>query len=235
MNLFGEDLIWGIRRSSPKKLSMTTSQYNKAVNDAVAREIERGLLEIGQCVAALIVKMSGSRRVFYLTREQRETFKWNGSAKLEVLTVFKPRTGQDKQKKPGTPGGTGTESSLMFAPEAGGTGDCPKDDIPQDKWGGFLNEPALDEIGDAGVLFVAHMAEIATALAIEQGRYAGEFCCRAAEALEALAETVVYMDESEIGEQARRRRQSRAHRLHPGPIRHHRRRPRLCPNPCQDQ
>ena len=44
------------------------------------------------------------------------------------------------------------------------------------------------------------MAEIATALAIEQGRYAGEFCCRAAEALEALAETVVYMDESGIGE-----------------------------------
>ena len=199
-DLFGEDLVQKIRRWSPKKVSMTTPKYNEAIADAVAREIARALAEIGDRVAALVVRMSGASVVLFLTREQRDTFGWTGTAQLELLTVFGPGTATGKDKKLGARGGTGTESWLQFPPESGGTGDCPRDEIPQDKWGGFLNEPALEEIGDAGVEFGSRMAEIAAELGIEQGKYPGEFCCRAAAVLAAKAHAVTSMDESGIGE-----------------------------------
>ena len=87
-----------------------------------------------------------------------------------------------------------------FSPESGGTGKCPKDTVPQDKWGGFLYEPALDEIGDAGEIFGYQIAEIAADLGIDEGTYAAQFCIEAAQSLRDKADAVTDMNEIAAGE-----------------------------------
>jgi hypothetical protein len=196
--LLGDDYAWAVRRRFPKPVKMTTPQYNKYIDDAVTADIERTLARIGAVTGAVKVKMGGAKVVVWFTPEYLEDLTWVGSARLAPVTERIVRFRADK--KGGEPGGQGTESSLRFPSERGGTGDCPKDDIPQSNWGGFMNEPALDEIGDAGVLFGKHMADIAAELGIEAGRYAGEFCCNSAEVLRSMADAVTDMDESAMGE-----------------------------------
>jgi hypothetical protein len=197
--LFGDLLGKVVREQSPKPVSLTTQKYKQLVDEKIADGIEEGLQNLGQTVVkAIRVKLGRSMLILWMTSDQISELNWTGKATLTPITEDELQF--RKAKKGGVAGGTGKEQSIRFRSTGTGDSKCPADTIPQEQWGGFLYEPAVEEIGDAGVEFQKAITRIAARLGIPEDRYAGQFCLKAAKALEARAEATRSMPEETTGE-----------------------------------
>jgi hypothetical protein len=197
-DLFGDTLAQAFRRQSPKKVSMTTPKYNELIDESVARAVDQTVTRVGAGTRkAVKIKLAQAQMVLWMPPEQEEDLKWHNVARLTPITIREFRFKKDA--KGGEPGGTGTETTARQS-DGGGTGDCPRDEIEKDKWGELNGEPALDEIGDAGVAFQKRIAYIAEQLGIPEGKYAGQFCIDAGKKLIDLAIDTQSWDETSLGE-----------------------------------
>jgi len=198
-DLFGDLLAQAFRRQSPKKVSMTTPKYNELIDESVARGVDQALQRMGGVRKAVKVTLAQASMVLWMPPDQEASLTWKKVARLTPLTIRETRFKKER-KRGGEPGGTGTETTLRYRSEGGGSLDCPADDVDKDEWGDLEGEPAIDELGDAGVVFQKHVSYLAKELGIPEGKYAGQFCVDAGKKLIELAIATQDWDETSYGD-----------------------------------
>lgn len=199
-NLFGELLGNVIHEQYPQPVTLTKARYKQLIDDKIAAGIEQGLRNIGpNIVKAIRVKFGRATTILWMTADAAAGLNWTKEAALEVLThdVIQVR---GKKKKDGALGASSSDRTGRVKHTGSGSSRCPTDTVPEDQWGGFMNEPAVGEIGERGLAFQQAIARIAGRIGMPEGTHAGQFCIDAANALSDLAKATGSMDEPTIGE-----------------------------------
>jgi len=214
----------GIAARTPTPPKITTPKFREQLEADFEKLIDRDVAEVLRhgSAAAVKVKMSGEDVLVWLPSKM--TTPWRSAKLTPIVAYVKGK----KEKKTGRTGGSplgkapggspGGDETGGGAPGGsadgvrGGAGLCPPDIRPEnhppddieesEKNLPFLGEPALSEIGDAGVRLGKKMDVLAAALGIAAGDYAGQFCYHAAAALVKAANATQAMTETAVGENA---------------------------------